>query len=312
MGGPSRFTDAQVTRGRQLVQQDAATRVELGDLLLEVAPWRDEDTDVGEVIAEFANAIGLATSTARQYRQVAAGYDRTLRQQLADLGVAATFSAIRTAVLSRPHYNQDADPSTLIAAARVAADDDRDRITEADVRVVHEKVFAAEQRRLQGRLAKLRKTPVSVPENTPKDQPEDPRTAQERMLEAARTYDLAGYSTALKAFLAEHDDDVVETLSKLRADTDNTPLNARTPADELADLAGLGEVDTKRFVERETTLDELRDCFGRLRHAAATAERTIREKPRVPVPGYVLDELRSLHEHAARNVTSVGEWLRDA
>ena len=98
------FTSEQVERGKKLLAVDLQTRLELGDLLLEVAPMppNEDHTNTGafEVIDKFAAAVGLGKEQARQYRRVSGAYSGTFRQAVAETGVSVSYSAVRAAVLS--------------------------------------------------------------------------------------------------------------------------------------------------------------------------------------------------------------------
>ncbi|MER5813893.1 hypothetical protein [Streptomyces californicus] len=104
----SLFRDEQVERGRKLVARDdlltserQRTRLEIGDLLLEIAPPGESDMHNGthRVIAALASEIGIAPNTAREYRMVAAGYQGSARKRVAESGVTVSYSVIREAAI---------------------------------------------------------------------------------------------------------------------------------------------------------------------------------------------------------------------
>ncbi|MFF7400578.1 hypothetical protein [Streptomyces murinus] len=102
----SAYSIEQVERGRKLVSRDdlltnekQRTRLEIGDLLLEVAPLDNDEPSKGsgDVMTRFAAEIGIDMRSAREYRCVASGFDGTLRHALAESGVTVSYSVIREA-----------------------------------------------------------------------------------------------------------------------------------------------------------------------------------------------------------------------
>jgi hypothetical protein len=75
--------------------------VEIGDLLLEVAPdqRRDDEQSFRQGVAEFAAEIGISADTAREYRRVAAEYPPHLREQVRATGLTVSYSVIREAAI---------------------------------------------------------------------------------------------------------------------------------------------------------------------------------------------------------------------
>ncbi|MEU8523388.1 hypothetical protein [Streptomyces sp. NPDC048577] len=117
--GPAYSTE-QVELGRKLVARDdlltsekQRTRLEIGDLLLDVAPMANEEPSNGsrELIRAFAADIGMPAEMAREYRGVAAGCDSALRQVLAESDVTVSYSVVREAALgfSLPKETREAE-----------------------------------------------------------------------------------------------------------------------------------------------------------------------------------------------------------
>lgn len=123
---------APLSRARQLVADDFAARIELGDLLLEAVPWPDDGDDDGrtainQAVAEFAAQVGLSAAQARRYRTVAWKI-RAYLPQLADTGVAISYAAACAALL-----RSSGSGELLLDVCRRAAADGRARITVTDV-----------------------------------------------------------------------------------------------------------------------------------------------------------------------------------
>ncbi|ALO97708.1 hypothetical protein [Streptomyces griseosporeus] len=102
------YSPEQVERGRRLVRRDELligerqhTRLEIGDLLLEVSPEADSETDSNarRSVAAFAAKIGISVDSAREYRRVAAGYRGELRDRVAAYGLTISYSVIREAAI---------------------------------------------------------------------------------------------------------------------------------------------------------------------------------------------------------------------
>ncbi|MER5996436.1 hypothetical protein [Streptomyces viridosporus] len=117
--GPA-YSSEQVELGRKLVARDdlltsekQRTRLEIGDLLLDVAPMGNEEPSNGsrELIRAFAADIGMTAEMAREYRGVAAGCDSALRQVLAESDVTVSYSVVREAALgfSLPKETREAE-----------------------------------------------------------------------------------------------------------------------------------------------------------------------------------------------------------
>lgn len=74
--------DEWVARGRELVKSATAIQFELGDLtlkIIEAQPSGFEDRGVHDMLARFAEAIGLAESTLAEYRHVAIRWPKETR-----------------------------------------------------------------------------------------------------------------------------------------------------------------------------------------------------------------------------------------
>ncbi|WP_331757183.1 hypothetical protein OG582_40110 (plasmid) [Streptomyces anulatus] len=114
------YSSEQVELGRKLVARDdllmgekQRTRLEIGDLLLEVAPMDTDKTtnDSNELIRAFAADIGMTAGMAREYRGVSAGCDSALRKVLAGSDVTVSYSVVREAALgfSLPKETREAE-----------------------------------------------------------------------------------------------------------------------------------------------------------------------------------------------------------
>lgn len=139
-------TSAQRTHARELVATDLAARLELGDLLLQVAPWpEDEGGDGGDDdLNQFAAEAGLSAAQARRYRKIAwAIHD--YREELAHTGVSVTYAAVSAAVL-----RSGGSPELLLDVCRQAAAEGRTCVSAADVEQARRAVVRAqaEERRL--------------------------------------------------------------------------------------------------------------------------------------------------------------------
>jgi hypothetical protein len=102
------FSGEQVERGRRLVSRDdlltnekQRTRLEIGDLLLEVAPIGENEAHNGskKIIAAFSRQIGLADKTAIEYRSVASYCNGSMRERIAQSGVTVAYSVVREAAI---------------------------------------------------------------------------------------------------------------------------------------------------------------------------------------------------------------------
>ncbi|MEV7907332.1 hypothetical protein [Streptomyces anulatus] len=114
------YSSEQVELGRKLVARDdlltgekQRTRLEIGDLLLAVAPMDTDKTanDSNELIRTFAADIGMTAGMAREYRGVSAGCDSALRKLLAGSDVTVSYSVVREAALgfSLPKETREAE-----------------------------------------------------------------------------------------------------------------------------------------------------------------------------------------------------------
>jgi len=122
----------QVSRIRELVAEDFAARLEIGDLLLALAPWPDEGDEATRAVAdqaltEFAAQAGLSTAQARRYRTVAWKI-RPYRRQLAETGVGMSYAAVCAALL-----RSSGSGELLLDVCRWAAAAGRPRVTVTDV-----------------------------------------------------------------------------------------------------------------------------------------------------------------------------------
>ncbi|MEV7541207.1 hypothetical protein [Streptomyces sp. NPDC089915] len=101
------YRPEQVERGRRLVSRDDLlkaerhrTRMDLGDLFLEVAPHTTPDFDgTRQLLARFASEIGISPESAREYRKVAAACSLPVRERVAATGVTVSYSVIREAAI---------------------------------------------------------------------------------------------------------------------------------------------------------------------------------------------------------------------
>ncbi|MFD7541896.1 hypothetical protein [Streptomyces sp. NPDC059819] len=105
---PSPYSPQQIERGRRLVsREDLLTgesqraQVELGDLLLEIAPEGGPESDqrIRKILTDFATDIGISADAARQYRKVAAAFTAPLRDLIAASGATVSYSVIREAAI---------------------------------------------------------------------------------------------------------------------------------------------------------------------------------------------------------------------
>jgi hypothetical protein len=145
------FPAEQVARGRDLVRADREARLELGELLLDAAPWTAADDRPGAAagdprIAAFAVAIGLSAPQARRYRKVAWLLRRDGRDVFAESGVTVSYAALSAALL-----RSGGSVELLLDVCRVAAADGRAEVSVADVEAARRAVVkaAATERRLR-------------------------------------------------------------------------------------------------------------------------------------------------------------------
>ncbi|MGW1437646.1 hypothetical protein ACWD7M_20675 [Streptomyces griseus] len=124
------YSPEQVELGRKHVARDdlltgekQRARLEIGDLLLEVAPMDNDKPSHGsyELIRAFAADIGITAEMAREYRCVSAGCDSVLRQVLAESDVTVSYSVVREAALG---YSL---PKEIREAENAVAKADHDR-----------------------------------------------------------------------------------------------------------------------------------------------------------------------------------------
>ncbi|MFI5796210.1 hypothetical protein [Streptomyces sp. NPDC051677] len=124
------YSSEQVERGQRLVTRDdlltsekQRTRLEIGDLLLEVAPMSDDESSKGsdEVIRRFAVEIGITAEMAREYRCVSSRCGGALRQVLAESDVTVSYSVVREAALgfSLPKGVRDAEKALPVEGRKL-------------------------------------------------------------------------------------------------------------------------------------------------------------------------------------------------
>ncbi|MGW7106543.1 hypothetical protein ACWGHU_10350 [Streptomyces xanthophaeus] len=130
---PDPYTSGQVDRGRRLAKradlltgESQSTRVEIGDLLLEVVPDTGDALGLPDqaVLGAFAADIGISTDTAREYRRVAAAFTHPFRYQVAASGATVSYSVIREAAIDSAGSGKPSDTRwnalmELLAAAAV-------------------------------------------------------------------------------------------------------------------------------------------------------------------------------------------------
>lgn len=145
------FSAGQLARGRELVSADREARLELGDLLLDVAPWSTDVAAPGpdtadQAVTTFAAAIGLSAAQARRYRKVAWTVRQYGRDVFAETGVTVSYAALSAAML-----RSGGSVELLLDVCRTAAAEGRTQITVADVETARRAVVraAADERRLQ-------------------------------------------------------------------------------------------------------------------------------------------------------------------
>ncbi|MDG9688388.1 hypothetical protein QC334_37705 [Streptomyces sp. DH18] len=114
------YSSEQVELGRKLVARDdlvtgekQRTRLEIGDLLLAVAPMDATEPTNGSngLIRAFAADIGMTADRAREYRAVSAGCISAHRKVLVDSDVTVSYSVVREAALgfSLPKETREAE-----------------------------------------------------------------------------------------------------------------------------------------------------------------------------------------------------------
>lgn len=129
---PNPYTSGQVDRGRRLAKradlltgESQSTRVEIGDLLLEVVPDTGDALGMpgNAVLSAFAADIGISADTAREYRRVAAAFTHPLRNQVAASGAAVSYSVIREAAIDSAGSGKPSDTrwNTLMEFLAAAA-----------------------------------------------------------------------------------------------------------------------------------------------------------------------------------------------
>lgn len=127
------FSAESVARGRELVSGDCETRLELGDLLLEVVPWSHTDdaprhSGTDHLIDEFAAQVGLSAFQARRYRKVARAAHQFRAETPAESGVSISYAAISEAVL-----RSGGSAELLVDVYRQAAAAGRPQVSVQDV-----------------------------------------------------------------------------------------------------------------------------------------------------------------------------------
>ncbi|MBM7168818.1 hypothetical protein JQK87_10410 [Streptomyces sp. G44] len=90
-----------MSRDDLLTGERQHTRLEIGDLLLEIAPEtrKEDERSFRQVGFAFAAEIGISADTAREYRRVAAEYGARLREQVRAAGMTVSYSVIREAAI---------------------------------------------------------------------------------------------------------------------------------------------------------------------------------------------------------------------
>jgi len=135
--------DEWVARGRELVRSATAIQFELGDLTLKIIepqPSGFEDHGVHDMLARFAEAIGLAESTLAEYRHVAIRWPKETRTA----NVPFTVYKILAALDDRfTRINQYGGAWTVNEAMRAAGQKPKYPVT-AQERVDHVRDFLHE------------------------------------------------------------------------------------------------------------------------------------------------------------------------
>ena len=288
-----KYTNEQVQRGCELVDQARTSQLELGDLLLEIAPWKDDDGEpTGKVVAAFADEIGLSHETARQYRKVSARYGVPLREKIAGTGVKANYSAIRRAVLGHGYHNlRVGDGSVLLVeACQRAAANGRGHVTEADVEAIRDEHLEAQDAARRSEIARQNAK----------------RAAVTRQFKALQLLDTAEHRAALTAYVDQQraaGSDIVEVVLELHDEIGGS-------LDELAGLAPLTETEAARLVKRSMMLGRVTsDLRCIVRDAQRVAESLCELST---VAASTRQELREQHDAAMAALIEVGELLRDA
>ncbi len=250
------FAADQVSRGRGLVAADRTARLELGELLLEVAPPADADAepqpDADDPLAAFASAIGLSFAQARRYRTVALAVRRARSEAPAATPAGVSYAAL-TAGLTRPGGSAE----LLADVCRKAAAEGREQVTVDDVEAARRAAVRAE--------ARLRR-----------EQQTSDRAERARREERVRDAALAAYRDGIEELVAAR---VVEGTRRAEAETAVVREAAERIADDggnPSDLLKLGSSVIDRHAEIVKTVrrraTELRSAANRL----GTAERTLR------------------------------------
>ncbi|MFE2325337.1 hypothetical protein ACFXD5_15685 [Streptomyces sp. NPDC059385] len=129
---PDPYTSGQVDRGRRLAKradlltgESQSTRVEIGDLFLEVVPDMGDALGLpgNAVLSAFAADVGISADTAREYRRVAAAFTHPLRNQVAASGATVSYSVIREAAIDSAGSGKPSDTrwNTLMELLAAAA-----------------------------------------------------------------------------------------------------------------------------------------------------------------------------------------------
>lgn len=144
------FSGNQVSLARELVAADRETRLELGDLLLEVVPWSQADEahrnpGNDHPVDAFAAQAGLSAHQAREYRTVAWATRQYRREISAESGLTVSYAAISEAVL-----RSGGSAELLVDVCRRAADAGRTQVSVQDVAAARRAAVKAQadQRRL--------------------------------------------------------------------------------------------------------------------------------------------------------------------
>ena len=247
------------SRARELVAVDLAARLELGELLLQIAPLGedgsqgtrgDTDRDLDRVAAE----VGLSAAQAKRYRQVTWAV-RNHRQQLVHTGVAVSYAAVCAAV-RRPGGSAD----LLLDVCRRGAADGRWRVSATDVEQARRAVMKAQAE--ERRLARATE-----------------RAEQARLEQSERHAALAPYRDGIAALVSAKVDqgsdveaaeiDVVRELAERVVSDGGNPADLLHLGSEIVDRrADMVRAVRKRAGELNATTRRLDNTEGMLRRLA--------------------------------------------
>jgi hypothetical protein len=284
------WTNEQIARGRALVALDTRARIELGDLLLEVAPWSEHEgghqrTGTYALIDRFAKEIGLGSSSAHSYRKVAWRYGGTAKEAVEKSGLAISYTAIRNAVM-------DEEGSALLVRLVEAA------VAAGKTRITADDVNAEQTARWHMEMAARRERA------TARRNAEEARLAR---LQEARDAGLAPWRDALDTLVEQSSDDA--------ATVRDLAIEIFLAGGEPKDLITFGLVKTD---DQRKVLDHFIDSAVDLRlvrNALNNAETSLRSLSGADlsgdtVPGRLREEWRSRADKLATLVMELGERLR--